>query len=196
MERARWILLGAAMVLVAVAFSWSCGGGGGSPTACPTYPGGVPITACAAASPAGPFLQAISICPGPPPPPTPVSSSTSTATAAPTVVETPCPGPIVTSVPSAGATAQFHAVGSYSDGSTQDITNGASTTWTTSDSSVVVPNTTPPGSYFANGSGCATINASSGGISGSPPAVVDVEPIPASTMCPSPAPTTGTLFGR
>jgi hypothetical protein len=190
MERARWILIGAAMVLIAVAFSWSCGGSGGSPTACPTYPGGVPITACAAASPAGPFLQAISICPGPPPL-TPVSTSTSTATAAPTVVETACPA-VVTSVPSAQATVQFHAVGTFSDGSTQDITNGGSTTWTSNDPSVLMANTTPAGSYFANTNGCANVTASSGGISGSPPAVVAVGP----TICPTPAPAAATIFGN
>src|SRR5689334_1269656 len=123
MERARWILIGAALVLVAVAFSWSCGGGGGGTgSPCPTFPGGVPITACAAASPPGPALQSISICPGTPLPATPVPSSS--ASGAPTPVLTTCPSTIVTMVPSAEATVQFHAVGTFTDKSTQDITNG------------------------------------------------------------------------
>jgi hypothetical protein len=198
MERARWILIGAAMVLLAVAFSWSCGGGGGAAIPCPTYPGGVPITACAVASPAGPFLQAISLCPGPPPSPTPAS----TGSAAPTPMETACTAQIVTAVPLVSPpapqpTVQFHAVGTFTDGSTQDITNGGSTTWTSDDPSVVTANTTPPGSYSPESTGCANVNASSGGISGSP-AVVDVEPVPASTVCPAPVPvpTSGTALGR
>ncbi len=187
-DRARWILIGAAMMLVAVAFSWNCGGGAGSgPAPCPTTAGGIPIVACGTPSPAGAFLEDISICPGPPPSPTPVSVS-----AAPTPMETTCPAPIVTAVPSQG-TAQFHAVGSFSDGSTRDITNSVSTTWTTTNKAVITPNTSPAGSYFAAGPGCAMANATSGGISGSPAAVVDVPPIPAS--CPMPGPAAAELFG-
>jgi hypothetical protein len=193
MERARWILLGTAMVLTAVALSWSCGGGGGGPVPCPTFAGGVPVTACAQASPAGPALQAISICPGPPAPPTAVP--TSSVSAVPTSVPT-CSGQFVTSVPSPQATVQFHAVGTFNDGSTQDITNGASTTWITNNTSVAMPNTSPPGSYFAAGPGCTAINASSGGILGSNPAVVVVQPVPATTTCPSASPTTASIFER
>jgi hypothetical protein len=189
-DRVRWILLGAAMLVVAVAFSWNCGGGGGGATVCPTFPGGIPITACGTASPQGPFLEAISICPGPPPSPTPVS--TSTAAISPTPMETTCPAAFVTAVPAQG-TVQFHAVGTFSDGATQDITNSASTTWTTTNSSVVSPNANPLGSYFAAGAGCASINATSGGVTGSPAVVVDVPPIPSG--CPTPGPPVGSVFG-
>ena len=180
-DRARWVILvGAAMMLVAVAFSsWNCGGGSTS-TPCPTSASGIPIIACGVASPAGPFLQDISICPGPPPSPTPVS--TSTAVIAPTPMETTCPAPVVTAVP-AGGMAQFHAVGTFSDGSTQDITDSASTMWTTSDAAVISPNISPAGSYSVNGPGCATANATSGGISGSPAAEVGV---PTTVGCPTP----------
>src|SRR5579885_3183173 len=184
-ERARWILIGTAMVLTAVALTWSCGGGGGQAVPCPTLAGGVPVTACAQASPAGPALQAISICPGPPAPPTAVPTSSASVTPAPVPT---CAAQVVTSVPSPQATVQFHAVGTFSDGSTQDITNGASTSWITNNTSVAVPNTSPPGSYFAAGPGCAEINASSGGILGAPPAVVVVQPVPAGTTCPTPGP--------
>jgi len=179
-DRARWILLGAALILLAVAFSWNCGGGG-TATPCATLTGGVPIAPCGIPSPPGAFLQSISICPGPPPSPTPIS--TSTAAASPTPTEAICPSPLVTAIPQA-TTIQFHAVGSFSDGSRQDVTNNTSTSWTSTDTSVVSPNTSPAGSYFSTGPGCATINAISGGISGSPAPMVEVSP----GACPTPTP--------
>jgi hypothetical protein len=187
-NRARWVLVGAAMMLLAVAFSWSCGGGGSS-TPCPTVTTGVPVP-CGFPSPPGATLQSISICPGSPPSPTPVS--TSTAVASPTPIESTCPSPVVTAVPQ-GGTAQFHAVGVFSDGSHQDITNSATTNWTTNNSAVIMPNTSPPGSYFAAGPGCAAANATSGSISGTSAAVVDVPPIP--SACPTPGPAAADLFG-
>jgi hypothetical protein len=87
----------------------------------------------------------------------------------------------MTSVP-AGGTVQFHAVGTFNDGSTQDITNSASTTWTTNNTAVISPNTSPAGSYFAAGPGCAAADATSGGILGSPAAEVAVPP----GACPTP----------
>jgi len=187
--RARWVLIGAALMLLAVAFSWSCGGGGGSSTPCGEEIDGI-IQPCGVPSPPGAFLESISLCPGPPPSPTPVSTSTAIIMS-PTPVETTCPSPIVTAVPE-GGTAQFHAVGTFSDTSTQDITNNASTNWTTNNPSVVMPNTSPAGSYFATGSGCTTINATSGSISGSPPAMVVVSPAPG---CPTPDPAAADQFG-
>jgi len=183
-DRARWILLGAAMLLMMVALSWSCGGGGGGPSSCSTFAG--VAVGCGTPAPAGPILQGISICPGPPPSPTPVPVTT--ASTSPTPMEPTCPTPIVTAVPK--QTLQFHAVGIFSNNSTQDITNSPSTLWTTNNSSVVTPNTSPPGSFFAVASGCAGVNATSGGISGS--AIVDVEPVPAS--CPSPGPAAADPF--
>ena len=178
-DRARWVLIGAAMILVAFALlSWNCGGGSG-PAPCPTYPGGIPIVACGTPAAPGAILEDISICPGPPPSPTPVS--TSTAVVSPTPIETTCPAPMVTAVP-AGGTVQFHAVGTFNNGTTQDITNSASTTWTTNNTAVISPNTSPAGSYFAAGPGCAVANATSAGLSGSPAVEVQVPP----GLCPAP----------
>src|SRR5690349_13357246 len=125
---ARWILIGAAMMLVAGALSWSCGGGG-SNDSCVQNSSGIPV----------------GLCGTPPPPPTPVPSSSGSAS--PTPTETACPAPLPTTVPPS-TTLQFHAVGTFSDDSTQDITNNSSTTWTTNDPSVVVANTEPAGSFF------------------------------------------------
>jgi hypothetical protein len=179
-DRARWILLGTAIALLAVAFAWSCGGGGNSGIPCGFSTLGI-TEACGTPAPPGANLQKISICPGTPPSPTPVpSSSVSTS---PTPIETTCAGPIATTVPVAG-TVQFHAVGTYNTGATQDITDSSSTNWTTTNSAVVMPNTSPAGSYFATGVGSAQINASSGGVTGSPPAVVSVFATPTATPTP------------
>lgn len=185
--RARWILIGTAMMLVAGALSWSCGGGGGQ--SCVTNLSGIPTNVCGVPNPPGPYLQSISICPGPPPPPTPVPSSSVSPSATPT--ETACPAPLPTTVVPLGGTAQFHAVGTFSNDTNQDITNNSSTNWTTTDAGVVIPNTsgTPgPGSYYAAGYGTATINASSGGISG-PGAAVEVTATTTPSATPSATPT-------
>src|SRR5579875_553585 len=189
--RARWILIGAAMMLVAVAFSWSCGGGG-SPVQCVTTITGT--TVCGLPGPPGPSLQSISICPGAPPSPTPIP--TSSAVPSPTPIEPTCAPTVVAAAPTTGVTLQFHAVGTFSDGSTQDITNNASTISTSDYTSVAMPNTSPGGQYYAAGNGCAQINAISGSIAGVP-AVMDVLPIPSGTSCPTPAPSPGAadLFG-
>jgi len=158
---ARWILIGTAMMLIAGALSWSCGGGGGTP--CTVNAFGTPVGNCATPAPPGPFLQKIAVCLGPPPTPTPIPSSSASPSATP--IETPCPAPSPTTVPQ-GCTLQFHAVGTFSDDSTQDITDSSSTTWTTSDRAVVDLNPSPPANYFTAGTGTATINADSGSISG------------------------------
>jgi len=187
--RARWILIGAAMMLVAVAFSWSCGGGGNSN--CIVNQGGIAVNECAGFATPGPFLQKISLCQGTPPPPTPVPSST--ASTVPTPIETTCPAPLPTTVVPLGGMAIFHAVGVFSDLSTQDITNNASTNWTSSNPSIVMPNTgTPgsaagPGTYFAVGLGSASINANSGGIYGpGASVVVTASATPIATASPTP----------
>src|SRR5579859_5141187 len=141
--RARWILICTALMLVAGALSWSCGGGSGA--SCFSTLTGVAVGFCGTPATPGPFLSSISICPGTPPPPTPVPSSS--ISPSPTPAETACPAPSPTVVP-LSTTLQFHAVGTFSDNSTQDITDNSSTTWTTNDPSVAVPNTEPAGSFF------------------------------------------------
>src|SRR5262249_17871184 len=180
---ARWILIGAAMMLVAGALSWSCGSGS-SNDSCVQNSSGIPVGLCGTPSPPGPSLSSISICPGPPPPPTPVPSSS--VSPSPTPTETACPAPLPTMVPPS-TMLQFHAVGTFSDDSTQDITNNSSTTWTTNNPSVVVSNTEPAGSFFTLASGSATINATSGGISG-PGAAIEVPATRTPTPSPSPTP--------
>ncbi len=184
---ARWILIGTAMMLVAGALWWSCGGGG-SNSACTTTASGIPIGNCGTPAPPGPFLTNISICPGPPPPPTPVPSGS--ISPSPTPTETACPAPLPTSLPQ-GDSLQFHAVGTFSNGIvdniTQDITDNSSTTWTTNDPTVVVPNAEPPGNFTAVGPGSAVINATSGGIRG-PGETIEVPPTPTATPSPTPTP--------
>ncbi|MGO9062878.1 MAG: hypothetical protein ACLQU2_36780 [Candidatus Binataceae bacterium] len=188
--RARWILIGTAVMLVAGALSWSCGGGGS--TSCVVNSSGIPINVCGTPSTPGPSLMSIAICPGPPPTPTPFNSSTASPTAAPT--EAICPSPVATVVPE-GGTAVFHAVGIYNNASTQDLTNNASTTWITDNAAVAIPNSTPAGSYFAMGLGTATINAVSGGVLGSG-AMLEVTPTttPAITPTATPTPPSGAAF--
>ena len=63
----------------------------------------------------------------------------------------------------AAATLSLHAMGSYSDGSTKDLT--ASATWSSSDSNVV--SVTPSGVATGVATGAVTITARSGGFAGS-----------------------------
>src|SRR5579871_1263081 len=62
-----------------------------------------------------------------------------------------------------GGQEQFHAIGSYNDGSTQDLTNVAQ--WTTSDSSKA--SAAAGGVVTSESVGLVTVNASSSGITGS-----------------------------
>lgn len=186
---ARWILIGAALMLVASAFALSCGGGGSGNCLVPTSAG--TINVCGSYLPIGASLEKISLCPGTPPPPTPVP--TSTASPLPTPMETVCAAPLPTTVVPMGGTAVFHAVGTYSDSSTQDITNSATTVWTSSDPATVMANngapgtSTGPGTFFAAGIGTAEINANSPGVAG-PGAQVEVVPSPTPTPAPTPTP--------
>ena len=180
---ARWILIGTAVMLVAGALSWSCGGG--SSTNCVTTSAGLPVGSCGTPAPPGASLSSISICPGPPPSPTPVPSGS--VSPSPTPTETACPRPLPTTVLPLGDSVQFHAVGTFSDNSTQDITDNSSTNWTTNDPTVVVANS-DAGNFTAVGPGSAVINATSGGISGTSGAVIEVPPTPTPTPSPTPIP--------
>jgi len=192
-ERARWILIGTAMMLVAGALSWSCGGGSSSGS-CEVLQGGVYVNLCSGVATPGPVLQNISLCPGTPVTPTPVA--TSTASTSPTPMETTCANPLPTTVVPVDGTVYFHAVGTYSDKSTQDITNNASTTWTSNDPTVLEANTgtpgpgssTGPGTFFATGIGTADVNATSAGISAPEPGA-PVEVVPSATPSITPAAT-------
>jgi uncharacterized protein YjdB len=66
-----------------------------------------------------------------------------------------------------GATLQFTAEGTLSDGTRQDLTSAV--TWSSSDISVAAVSDAPPGKGFvtALGVGSATITAVSEGVSGS-----------------------------
>src|SRR5207253_4457175 len=86
-----------------------------------------------------------------------------------------------------GLTQQFAAIGTYTDGSTQDLTG--SVVWTSSATSVATVSATGLASTLAQGS--AAITATSGAISGSttfivaPPAVVSVALTPATVTLPA-----------
>lgn len=88
-------------------------------------------------------------------------SSSAVMTVSPAVLESLSISPTNSSVPS-GTTQQFTAMGTFSDGTTQDLT---STTAWTSDSDLVKLSAT--GLATTSGSGSATITATSAGVSGS-----------------------------
>jgi hypothetical protein len=177
-SRARWILISTAMMLVAGAVWWSCGGGGSS-APCVTGTNGIPVGPCGVPTAIGPSLEKIEICNGASPL-TPVPT-TITVSPTPTPELTPCPAPTTTMVPQ-GCTIQFHAIGTFSDGSTQDITDYASTSWASSDPSVVSLNAPPPSQFNTTAEGTAVVNASSGTIKG--------VGIPVSVGAPGACPTT------
>ena len=85
-----------------------------------------------------------------------------------------------------GTTQQFTATGTYSDGSTQDLTNSA--TWTSSNSSAA--SVTSSGLVSGAGAGTSTITATSGSIAGSTtiaffavtPTLVSITVTPANPM--------------
>jgi uncharacterized protein YjdB len=81
----------------------------------------------------------------------------------------------------AGNTLQLTATGSYDDGSTKNITGTA--TWTTSDNAVATVNTA--GLLTAVAVGTATITASSGAISGTTTATVQVAGLQSITLSPT-----------
>ena len=86
----------------------------------------------------------------------------------------------------AGQTQQFTATGTYTDGSTQNITNSAA--WSSSNTAVATVNNVGLATGVAQGS--ATITAASGGISGTasltvtPPILVSIQVTPATVTLP------------
>jgi uncharacterized protein YjdB len=75
-----------------------------------------------------------------------------------------------------GAMQQLTVTATYSDGSTQNVTNNATTTYSSNNTAVVTVNTT--GSVKAVAAGSATIQATYGGFSGNATATVNTTPPP------------------
>jgi uncharacterized protein YjdB len=72
-----------------------------------------------------------------------------------------------------GSTIQLTATGTFSDGSTQDLTNSVSLSWTSSPGTIAtVANTVNPGLVTAIGEGTATITATQAGVSGTTTVIV------------------------
>lgn len=165
-----WLFLLPLLTFVAAAMLLSCGGGS---------TGG----AFATPGPPGPFIEAISICPGAPaspvPTPSPSSSSSATPAPSPTLSPTPCPGFTPDAVPQ-GCFVQFHAVATLSNNLNVDITDENSTLWSSDNTSVLAPDANTQGLYSAPSSGVADVSASASGVS-SPPVAVTVNP---SGTCP------------
>jgi uncharacterized protein YjdB len=80
-----------------------------------------------------------------------------------------------------GNTLQMIATGSYDDGSTKNISGGA--TWTTSDSSVATVNSS--GLLTGVATGTATITATSGAITGTTTATIQVAGLQSITLSPT-----------
>ena len=93
-----------------------------------------------------------------------------------TVTVTPATPSVV-----AGSTLQMTATGSYDDGSTKNITGTA--TWTTSDASVATVSSA--GLLTGVAAGTATITASSGAISGTTTATIQVSGLQSIVISPS-----------
>src|SRR5262249_30974732 len=85
-----------------------------------------------------------------------------------------------------GQNQQFSAIGTFSDGTTQDVTKSA--TWTSSDTTVAVVNTRNGWNGFAAGvgSGSSSITVSQASVQGSANVTVSV-PVPRLAYGPSPA---------
>lgn len=80
-----------------------------------------------------------------------------------------------------GASQQFSAVGTYTDGSMPDITS--SVNWSSSDATIAVMDATHPGNAVSSGSGIASIKASLGAVTGTTQLTV-VGPITGLTASP------------
>ncbi|MFZ0889909.1 MAG: PQQ-binding-like beta-propeller repeat protein [Candidatus Binataceae bacterium] len=102
---------------------------------------------------------------------------------------TPCPAATTTTVPQGSAIA-FHAQALTNNGLIRDITNAASTLWTSDNPSVLSPISGQGGAYSGVSSGCACIVASSGSLSSLPVGVgvVPLAPSPTPTPCLCPTP--------
>ncbi len=113
-------------------------------------------------------------------------SGTATITVAPNSTPTPATLQTIAVSPSSssiayGATQQFHATGTYTDGSTQDLTTSVS--WATSASSVASIDAN--GLAQANSSGVATLTATSVGVSASANLTVGAAPLVSITVTPA-----------
>ncbi len=64
-----------------------------------------------------------------------------------------------------GATQQYTAIATYTNGSTEDITNAAGTTWSSSDTNIAVINATGLATADAVNDGTATITVNKAGVS-------------------------------
>jgi outer membrane protein assembly factor BamB len=171
--RRIWSLLLPAFLILCAELMLSCGGGGGGAVIGPPAP--------------GPSLESISVCLGPPATATP----TPTGKPVPTVAPTPCP----TGIPTAamrGGTIAFHALGRFSNGALRDITEPATTLWSSQPPPPSVVEVTGQGSFFAANEGCVCVTASSGGLSGNMVGITvflpSSTPTPACTPCPTPVP--------
>jgi hypothetical protein len=149
-----WLLLAPTLVLCAAALTQSCGNGlFGSSGVCGQSINPfefVPLISCSPPTPTpgppGPGITSVSICPA-------VSSSAS---------PTPCPSFTATSA-AVGAVVAFEAIASYSNGTTQDVTDAGTTFWSNSNPSVLAPAPTPspsPGDYSAACPGTSVVAAS------------------------------------
>jgi outer membrane protein assembly factor BamB len=179
----RWLVFSPVVLFVFGALLLSCTSGGGS--------GATP-------SPAPGFaLTSITVANGPPPSPTPTPASPTPKI---TPTATPVPTAMPTTVAPAGATVNFNAQGLFVKGNKGtvtellDLTTSASTLWTSSNPSVLVP---PPtfsqgGTFTGGASGCACVLASNSNV-GSQPTNVGVG-TPVGT-CPPCSPVTVTPGG-
>jgi outer membrane protein assembly factor BamB len=202
--RLRWLIVAPVVLFVAATVLMSSCGGGSSGCAGSFDPFGnfVPGFCPTPGPQAGFNLEMIVIGAGTPiastPTPSPNPSPTPHVPPTPTATETlgPQASPTAAAV---GQQVPFHAQGLFVKNAKKmfvaDITNRASTLWTSNNQNVLAPPGPPPmgGIYQALTTGCACANASSGGISADPISV-GVVANPASTpspcpVCPTNAPT-------
>jgi outer membrane protein assembly factor BamB len=152
----RWLVVSPVVLFVLGALALSCSSSGGS--------GATP-------SPSPGFgLESITVANGPPPSPTPTPAS-------PTAKLTPTPTPVPTAMPTTvaagGAIVNFNAQGLFVKGNKKpvtrllDLTTSASTLWTSSNPSVLVPpaNAAQGGAYAGGLPGCACVLASNSNVS-------------------------------
>ncbi len=198
-----WLFLLPLLAFIATAMLLSCGGNSGcgntydelgavipNSGTCVNGPGITP-------APSNGSIVSISICPGPPLPPTPLPTVTTSATPAPNPTPLPCPTFTGASIPQ-GCFIQFHAVATLNNvpaplpghpgrliNETIDITNDATSNWTSSEPAELSPETLQgtQGIYSALGAG-PSVDAvvSVPGISSSPVAVTIGTPV---AVCPT-----------
>jgi hypothetical protein len=174
------------LMIAAVEFVLSCGGGNG--TNCGTYNQFgqfVPGPCSTPVPPIGYHLTAINICLGSPPVPTPTPSPSASPSKkpTPTLTPTPCPTSTTVTLPN---TVQFNAIGTFQKAKKtkfNDVTN--SSNWFSDNADV---------SYSGNGqfasvnAGCSCVYASSGGVLSLPMSISvasSAGPQPECSPCPT-----------